>query len=143
MNKRLNRVYELFLVNLQDKSISDYFNVSANYELIRESVMEFKFSVDRCSFPKAVFTHIPIELSMRISSFLFNHDSVSYSLCFPNDYPFNPPKWELLSYHSSTQVNYAYHSHEINMEYARGWTPMITIEKNILNMIELIEKSLA
>ena len=105
------------------------------------SPLEFKFTMKHCVFPKCILADIPIELSMYITGFLYVGDSASFRLCFTDDYPYKPPKWTLLFAHSNRFIHHSLSCFILNKSYEVDWSPMFSLEKVVLSMIELIEKT--
>ena len=80
---------------------------------------------------------IPIELSIKISGFLYECTSVTYHVILPGDYPYKPPQW-LLQTIVAPQL-YVDAMYVLAHQYDNSWSPAISIEKDVLNMIHCIE----
>lgn len=135
--RRIARLFDEFNHNLKGKSIADYFQIDhSRYDLkkIEDQLFEFKVSYEL--FPKCALD-LPIELSMKIAGYLYEHIEVYYHIRIPNDYPFKPPEWTMQSIIAPKIYNDAVHV--LNHRYDNSWSPAITMEKDVLNMIECIE----
>jgi len=135
--RRINRLFDEFTHNLKGQSIADYFQIDhSKYDLkkIEDQLYEFKVSYEL--FPRCALD-LPIELSMKIAGYLYEYRSIYFHIRIPNDYPFKPPEWIMLSitapqiYNDAVQI--------LNHRYDNSWSPAITMEKDVLNMIECIE----
>jgi len=139
MSRFLDNMYLSFLFNLDDKCISDYFQIPHyTCTLLRNSPTEFTITIYRETMQNYAFPKLPIDLSVYISGYLYECINVSYTLVFPLDSPFKPPTWALLHDKTNgTRVNYMYVSHLLNKQYKVDWSPAMSLEKTILNLIEL------
>jgi len=135
--RRINKLFTEFKENLHGKSIADHFQIDhSKYDLKRIDAQTFEFKVSYEVFPSYALD-LPIELSMKIVGYLYEHTEIEYQIRIPNDYPFKPPKWVMQTitppqlYQDALCV--------LNYRYDKDWSPAITIEKDVLNMIECIE----
>jgi hypothetical protein len=135
--RRIDRLFTEFKENLHGQSIADYFQIDhSKYELSRVDPNTFEFKVSYEVFPRYALD-LPIELSMKIVGYLYEQTEIHYHIRIPNDYPFKPPKWIMQTitppqlYEDALCV--------LNYRYDKDWSPAITIEKDVLNMIECIE----
>ena len=116
--------------------IEDYFQIPhSKYKLTRRNTREYLFEIlkETCNF---VGFDLPTELRIHINSFLYEFKHVSYKMVIPPDYPFKPPVWSIentFSKHDERAVHYQ------NWRYEVSWSPVITFEKDILNMIDAYE----
>jgi hypothetical protein len=137
MNKRqarIHRHYEEFVYHLNGKTISEYFQIKEfECKLTKITPEGFLFEVKQETFPTYVFPTLPTELSIHISNFLYTSQEAEYVLTFPEEYPFKPPHWLLLS--SRPVAKYILATNYLNKQYESSWSPAITLEKDILNMI--------
>jgi hypothetical protein len=137
MNKRCARIhkhYTEFMFQLHGQTISQYFQIKEfECTLTKITPEGFTFDVEKESFPRYVFPTLPTELSMRISGFLYDHHKAEYILTFPEDYPFKPPCWSLL--YANPIKKYTLAAIYLNKQYEHSWSPAITLEKDVLNMI--------
>lgn len=135
--RRIGKLFTEFKENLHGQSIADYFQIDhSNYELKRIDEQTFEFTVSYEVFPRYALD-LPIELSMKIVGYLYEHTEIHYQIRIPNDYPFKPPKW-IMQTITPPQL-YTNALCVLNYRYDKDWSPAITIEKDILNMIECIE----
>ena len=135
---RINKLFQEFIDNLNGKTIASYFQIDhSTYTFSRLDDSTFEFKVRNESFPKCVFEKVPIELSMKIIGFLYQCTCVTYHITFPADYPFKPPQWNLQTI-LAPQL-YVDALHVLTHQYDNSWSPAISIEKDILNMIHCIE----
>jgi ubiquitin-protein ligase len=139
MTRRINNLYTLFLQSLNDVSIADYFQIkNYTYALTQNSPTAFTFTMHGMKLHHCVFQQLPIDLSIHISKYLYEKTNVVYSLVFPMDYPFKHPMWSLVEDTSNTKIRHEYASHFMNKQHEVSWSPSITLEKNVLNMIECL-----
>jgi len=116
--------------------IEDYFQIPhSKYKLTKLTMREYKFEIRK---ENGIFVglDLPTELRVYVNSFLYEIKVVSYKLTIPNDYPFKPPVWSIApisSKHDELAVFYQ------NQRYRVSWSPVITFEKDILNMIDAYE----
>jgi hypothetical protein len=139
-DRRITRLYDEFLKNVSG-TIESYFQIThSKYKLDRISTREFLFTIyqDSCPF---VYVALPSELNIYINAFLYEYAIVTYSLVFPSDYPFHPPIWSIAKSSTNTLKNFNRIVHYQNYRYSISWSPAITIEKDILNMIDAHENS--
>jgi hypothetical protein len=137
MARHLQNIYISFMFNLGDMSISEYFQIlHYTFTLVKKSDVEFIFNIYREKMRNYSFPQLPFELSAYISNYLYERIDITYLLVYPPTFPFRPPIWSLLHDKSNNMHNYAYVSHFINKQYEMDWSPSITIEKTVLNLIE-------
>jgi len=140
-DRRIENQYLAFVENAP--CIADYFQIShSNYRLRRLTPREFIFEIhkEKCNF---IGIDLPSELRVYINSFLYEFKIISYKMTVPADYPFKPPMWSLELLHTnipSKQDVIAVHYQ--NKRYDVSWSPVISFEKDILNMIDAYETCL-
>ena len=135
--RRITHLFDEFTQNLKGKSIADYFQIThSQYDLKKIDDQTFEFKISYELFPRYVLD-LPIELSMKIAGYLYEYTRIYYQIRIPNDYPFKPPKWVMLTITPPELYNNALCV--LNYRYDKDWSPAITLEKDILNMIECIE----
>jgi hypothetical protein len=135
--RRIARNYEDFKSRLGQNSISDYFQIKhSTYSLSHLDPNTFQFIIQQESFPKYIFDDLPIELSIKIIGFLYNYKKIIYEIQFPLDYPFKPTKWIMKKPASKLYTEALY---ILMRQYNDSWSPAITLETDILNMIHSIE----
>lgn len=135
--RRITHLFDEFTHNLKGKSIADYFQIThSQYDLKKIDDQTFEFKISYELFPRYVLD-LPIELSMKIAGYLYEYTRIYYQIRIPNDYPFKPPKWVMLTITPPELYNNALCV--LNYRYDKDWSPAITLEKDILNMIECIE----
>lgn len=138
---RINMRYLSFVNNAP--CIEDYFQIShSKYKLTRHTPREYMFEIRK---EQSTFAGIdlPTDLRVYINSFLYEFKVISYKMTIPNDYPFKPPIWSLALIHTnipSKQDEFAVHYQ--NKRYDVSWSPVISFEKDILNMIDAYETCL-
>ena len=139
--RRIDNQYSSFVESAP--CIEDYFQIPhSKYKLTRLTNREFRFEIrkERCNF---VGIDLPTELRIHINSFLYEFKVVSYKMSIPYDYPFRPPQWtvELVNTNiPSKQDELAVYYQ--NRRYDVSWSPAISFEKDILNMIDSYETCL-
>jgi hypothetical protein len=135
--RRLTKLFTEFTENLHGQSIADYFQINhSKYDLKRIDEQTFEFKITYEIFPRYALD-LPIELSIKIVGYLYEHTEIYYHIRIPNDYPFRPPEWIMQTITPPQLYNDALTV--LNYRYFMDWSPAITIEKDVLNMIECIE----
>lgn len=133
---RMNRLYQEFKENAPN--IAAYFqmkDVQYTFELLPDNLFQFKIIHE--TLPPYVFPTLPTELSIHISTFLYSRNEIEYQVKYPEDYPFKPPKWTLLTI--LTPEAYKRAAVILNYQYGLSWSPAISVEKDVLNMIGMIQ----
>ena len=135
--RRIARLFDEFTHNLQGQSIAEYFQIThSQYDLKKVDDQTFEFKISYELLPQCALD-LPIELSIKIAGYLYEHTTIYYQIRIPNDYPFKPPEWIMLTiappqlYKDALSV--------LNYRYYHDWSPAITMEKDVLNMIDCIE----
>jgi len=135
--RRITRLFTEFKEHLNGQSIADYFQINhTKYELTRINEQSFEFKLSYEVLPRYA-VDLPIELSIKIAGYLYEYTQIYYKIQFPEDYPFKPPKW-IMQTILPPKV-YIDALHILNYRYSKDWSPAITMEKDVLNMIECIE----
>ena len=130
---RIHRLLERFKEDLENKTIGEYFQVPLKIT-INNDVYNL-----RCKFSKKKECYIKLELPFEVNcivlSYLHEYSYGLYQINIPDDYPFKPPIWILLN--SNDKI---YKKAEIyqNAQYRHSWEPSISVEKDILYMIQCI-----
>jgi len=133
---RIAKLYKEFSDNAPN--IAKYFGIQGvEYELHFTPPYIFHFKIIREYLPSYVFPILPNELSVHIAKFLYTKKEIVYLIDYPADYPFKPPKWTLLTV--LTPLYYEHATHILNYQYDLDWSPAISVEKDVLNMIGTIE----
>ena len=134
---RITRLFDEFNKNLKGQSIAEYFQIThSKYDLKKVDDQTFEFKISYELLPRCALD-LPIELSMKIAGYLYEYTTIDYQIRIPNDYPFKPPEWIMLTIAPPQLYNDALCV--LNYRYDKDWSPAITIEKDILNMIDCIE----
>ncbi len=134
---RIAKLHKEFRENAPD--IATYFgmkDVEYTFDFTAPDIFHFKI-IHEAPFPPCVFPTLPIEISIHIAQFLYCKKVVEYRIDYPPDYPFKPPKWTLLTILAPPP--YLFATHILNYQYDRDWSPAISVEKDVLNMIGMIE----
>ena len=89
------------------------------------------------------FNNIPLEINSLIASYYTpNYIHLKIQITSPEDYPFNPPIWKIMSVKHSLKINlYEYYKYIVdshNKIMKRNWSPAIKIETDILYFITKI-----
>ena len=135
--RRITRLFDEFNHNLRGQSIAEYFQIThSKYDLKKIDDQTFDFTISYELLPRYALD-LPIELSIKIAGYLYEHTTIYYQIRIPNDYPFKPPEWIMLTI--SPHQLYKDALSVLNYRYYQDWSPAITIEKDVLNMIECIE----
>ena len=133
--QRIERLYNEFRDNAPN--IASYFQIKdAEYTLVFTSPDKFHFTIIHENLTPYVFPTLPMEMSIHIAKFLYSKKEIVYHIDYPQDYPFKPPKWTLQTI--MAQPYYKRATHILNHQYDLYWSPAISVEKDILNMIGTI-----
>jgi hypothetical protein len=139
MNRAQNRMYrmiERFEESRGNISIGDYFQVPMKIKINHENILNIV-----CSFsqPKKCYVKLdlPFEINCIVLSYLDESTFGEYLIIVPDDYPFKPPVWILMNSNDPKSI---YKKAEVfhNSRYRHSWEASISIEKDILYMIESI-----
>lgn len=123
--KRLNNLYEQFQ---QIPSIETHFQiVGYNFRVSRIDETTFHFNLSTITTLKL---DLPVELVDHITSYLIEKSCIEIK--YPRDYPFKCPRFTIVSGKENPGVTV------LNYAYDRDWSPAITFEKDILNLIQHI-----
>ena len=134
---RIAKLHKEFRDNAPD--IAAYFgmkDVEYKFDFTAPDIFHFKI-IYEAPFPPCVFPTLPTEVSIHIAQFLYSKKVVEYRIDYPQDYPFKPPKWTLMT--MLAPLPYQFATHILNYQYDRDWSPAISVEKDVLNMIGTIE----
>jgi hypothetical protein len=137
--KRIDLTYTRFKQLLADQPIAEYFDVPGSYHVHRDGE-----GVVLCAcyedFPQVgKFEGLPPELSMYVMTYLYQRRACSLKIEFPMDYPFRASVWRTLR---EQNMDSAAAVARQNCNYANSWSPAITIEKDVLNMILELHQTL-
>ena len=138
MDRRIQIRYEAFQESAP--CIEDYFQIThSKYKLKQHTVREYIFTIYK-EHGYSVGIDLPIELRIYIHTFLYEYKVVSYKITIPSDYPFKPPLWSVDTICTNVPTKrdtlaVYYQNHRYNV----SWSPVITFEKDILNMIDSYE----
>ena len=126
--KRLNNLYEQFQ---KIPSIEDHFQIQGyTFDVIRLGDTTFQFQ-SKVKVP-TLELDLPIDMLRHIEEYLT--DVAQIQIQYPPDYPFKCPKFSLISGKQKYDVGLSV----LNYGYDRDWSPSITFEKDILNLIQYI-----
>ena len=87
--------------------------------------------------------NLPLDINSLIASYYTpNYIHLKIQITSPEDYPFNPPIWKIMSVKHSLKINlYEYYKYIVdshNKIMKRNWSPAIKIEADILYFITKI-----
>jgi hypothetical protein len=87
--------------------------------------------------------NLPLDINSLIASYYTpNYIHLKIQITSPEDYPFNPPIWKIISVKHSLKINlYEYYKYIVdshNKIMKRNWSPAIKIEGDILYFITKI-----
>jgi len=126
--KRLNSLYEQFQTI---PSIETHFQIQGyTFEVNRLSDTIFHFH-SKVKVP-TLNLELPDDILRQIEEYLT--DVAQIQIQYPQDYPFKCPKFSLVSGKPTYDVGLSI----LNYGYDRDWSPAITFEKDILNLIQYI-----
>lgn len=141
--RRVVRMLESFTINLQGRTIEEYFNIGTNikFKLKKNKDKErsclFSFKYEEKPFIYSI-SELPHDINQYIKTYIHKKYVICFELLFPMDYPFKPPEWVL-----NTPINNKKLNEQLscivkihNYKYLIDWSPWIMIEKDILLMVE-------
>jgi hypothetical protein len=133
-DRRILRMIAQFNLTLQDESIESYFQIPyAKFNLRQLTPTTFHFTIQQETIPKLT-VDLPSDLRVYIGGFLYENKVAVFELSFPSDYPFKPTKWSVVDQYHTDKCEKVVHYQ--NHRYDISWSPAITLEKDILNMID-------
>jgi len=136
---------ESFMDNLGKMTIAEYFQLpNINITLSQPDERTFIYTFKYSNINSFKFRYdLPLELNSMILTYLYEYSIIEYKMYIPDDYPFKPPIWSceniITNKYNSIQSNHLFAVIFQNYRYSMDWSPMISIEKDILNMIDSIE----
>ena len=138
MDSRIQTRYEAFIHSAP--CIEDYFQIThSKYTFVQRTIREYIFTIYK-EHSYSVGIDLPTELRVYIHTFLYEYKVVSYKITIPSDYPFKAPIWSMNTISTNMPTNRdklaVYYQ---NHRYYVSWSPVITFEKDILNMIDSYE----
>ena len=151
-NRILKKQYFRFIDELQNKTIADYFGISAgnrklSINVSRNANDKNKYMVEiNCINPQQMFdfTSLPYEMNDEIYKFIEEYVKLTFCIEYPNEYPFVPPKWTLdkISYRVNTHVKLDEYYHTIADNHTKcydfDWSPAIHLETDLVYFIQKI-----
>jgi hypothetical protein len=130
---------ESFNELLNGKPIGEYFDVPLKITLdTSKEIFVCTFTHFKCYYYKL---DLPFELNCLILSYLCEYSKATFHIIFTNDYPFKPTKCELIDVKENIVTTYKKAVIWQNQSYLNSWSPSITLEKDILYMIENIYRT--
>ena len=123
--RRLNNLYEEFQ---RIPSIEGHFQI-VGYTFRVERIDETTFQFKSTTILPNIKLDLPCDITRHIQSYLINETLIEIK--YPKDYPFKCPHFSVFG-----QENKGVHI--LNYAYDRDWSPAITFEKDILNLIQHI-----
>lgn len=138
--RRIETSVSTFTRNLNSQSIQLYFNVPGKYKFYREDANTFLFTTDYEYMPSCNIDNLCVDISKYIASFLYRRSTCTFRVIFTNDYPYRSPVWSIVSMKTNEHADFQKVVDTQMQQYNayHGWTPAITLEVDILNMITLI-----
>ena len=138
--RRMNLMKESFKQLLDGKPIGEYFGVPLKITLdTNDEIYTCTFYHYKHYYYK--LENLPFELNCLILSYLSEYSKATFHITFPRDYPFKPTKWELIDLKENIPSTYKKALIWQNNSYISGWSPSITLEKDVLYMIENIYRT--
>jgi hypothetical protein len=134
----MNLMKERFEEILEGNTIGNHFGVPLNITLDTTNISgpyTCRFSYVKHYYYKI---DLPFELNCLILSYLYEYSNATFSIVYPNDYPFKPTVWVLFDLKANIPTTYKKAVVWQNQSYLYSWSPSITLEKDILYMIENI-----
>uniref|UniRef100_A0A6C0EYZ5 UBC core domain-containing protein n=1 Tax=viral metagenome TaxID=1070528 RepID=A0A6C0EYZ5_9ZZZZ len=142
VERRMRIMIEQFKTNLNEMSIEQYFQIADTKITLKqiqfnELIFNYKYKI----FQLVNINNLPIEMNMKVLSYLHEYSFATYKVKIPEDYPFKPPVWSLENVKTNINWNHLFAAHFQNHRYMMSWSPSLSLEKDVLNMIEAIDKT--
>ena len=142
VERRMNLMIKQFKENVGHLSIDQYFQIEdTNITLSQIKFNELIFKYNYKIYKLVNIKNIPIELNSLVLSYLHEYSFATYKVSIPEDYPFKPPIWSLECVKTNIKWNHLFAAHFQNHRYLFSWSPSLSLEKDVLNMIEAINKT--
>jgi len=133
--RRINNLYASFIANMKNQTIEQYFSVPGKYKLIRDAQDLLCFEVEHEYIPQCNIDDLCEDVNKYIASFLYRKSTCRFRIIFTPSYPFQPTEWSIISLKSNENADFYKALAFQNHQYKMSWTPAISIEADILNMI--------
>lgn len=145
------RVYRLDQLSHNNHSLENYYDIknTHNHKLkithIRSEINKLELHIYFENYRRYDFANLPEELSLIICEYIPTVIFIRVEICFPNDYPYKPPIYSMINIDhnvSNPPINledyYKYIIDNHNEQYKHYWTPVLLIEKDILDFIRKV-----
>jgi len=142
VERRMKIMIDHFKTNLNEMSIDKYFQIpdtkiTLTQIKFNELILKYKYD----NYILVNIHNLPIDLNMKCLSYLYEYSFAIYKVKIPEDYPFKPPFWILENVKTNIKWNHLFAAHFQNHRYMMSWSPSLSLEKDVLNMIEAIDKT--
>jgi len=145
VDRRITGLINKFKEYMNDRTINQYFQLpksAPTYTLTRNDKMTCTFTSSYRKRYNISKINLPDDMLRLINTYVDVHVLIIFDVVYGTDYPFYPPKWEIHKINAppniSKQVEQVTFNH--NRQYKISWSPSISIEKDILYMIERLMK---
>ena len=145
VDRRITGLIKVFNEYMNGKTINQYFQLPKSapaYTLTRNDKMTCRFTSCYRKRYNISKIKLPDDMLRLINTFVDIHVLIIFDIVYGTDYPFYAPKWEIHKIKAppniSKQVEQIIFNH--NRQYKISWSPSISIEKDILYMIERLMK---
>jgi hypothetical protein len=128
-NVKLEEFYQL--PNSPEQNVKINFNV--------ETLQLIHLSINYTKNYECPLFNLPPELIRHIKGYIPDIIQINLKATIPNDYPFKPHLWEMVSLKTNLKLNklkYYVIIKEHNCYNFGDWTPSMSIDKDILSLIE-------
>ena len=143
--------FQRFVDLLENTTIEDYFEINKN--TTNNKIITFSYKKNDNSIFLSIkcikknnydFYNFPYEISNIISSYCDDIINLEIEINYDYHYPFKNPRWNLLNleHNIKSLLNldeyYQYMINNHNLYYDYDWSPIITIEKDIIDFFRKI-----
>jgi hypothetical protein len=145
VDRRITGLIKQFNEFIDGKTINEYFQLPKSapaYTLTRNDKMTCRFTSSYTKKYNISKIKLPDDILRLINTYIDIHVLIIFDVVYGTDYPFYAPKWEIHKINAppniSKQVEQITFNH--NRQYQISWSPSISIEKDILYIIERLMK---
>jgi hypothetical protein len=145
VDRRITGLINKFNEYMNGKTINQYFQLPKSapaYTLTRNEKMTCRFTSTYRKRYNISKIKLPDDMLRLINTYVDIYVLIVFDVVYGTDYPFYAPKWEIHKINAppniSKQVEQIIFNH--NRQYKISWSPSISIEKDILYMIERLMK---
>ena len=139
MTHRLRRIQRNYDTILSHGDLSTYYQLNTfKVEFTQVKDDEFLLVIKYNQPIYVLPLNLPIELNQCVYSYLYMTLQFTIRLTFPADYPYKAPMFSLSEIKNQAFLKYNTIINNHSYMYKHGWTPLITIEMQLLDLISVL-----